>query len=202
MTDVAAFVGDVHGNLAALNGLYGVLAERECPHIVFLGDYINKGPDSRSVLERLLSLSRSASITLLQGNHEAALLDAVDRGDLAPFLKMGGAVTIRSYVGGDVGPDVLSELRANIPTEHLEAIRGMQQTYESDDVIAQHSSGPYSAQKYRISAHLPVGTSPRIGRRSAQLDTGCGAPSGRLTAFLWPSRRYMQVDADGALVHG
>jgi serine/threonine protein phosphatase 1 len=195
-----AFVGDVHGNLNALRGLCDALAVRGEPHAVFLGDYINKGPQSAEVMHELLALARNGRATLLVGNHEAALLDALDTDDLAAFLKMGGAMTIRSYVGAKVGPDVLADFRARFPREHLEALRRMPETYESDDLIAQHTPRAASTPKFRISAHIPIGQLPRIGRRSAQLDTGCGAESGRLTALLWPSLDYVQVEARGAIV--
>jgi serine/threonine protein phosphatase 1 len=113
---------------------------------------------------------------------------------------MGGAMTIRSYVGTKVGPDVLRDFRAKFPSQHLDAIRRMPQTYESDDLIAQHIPSAASAPKFRISSHLPIGKLPRIGRYSAQLDTGCGAESGRLTALLWPGLDYVQVDARGTMV--
>jgi serine/threonine protein phosphatase 1 len=113
---------------------------------------------------------------------------------------MGGAMTIRSYVGANVGPDVLLDFRTSFPSEHLDAIRRMPETYELDDVIAQHNSPSASTPKFRISAHLPVGPLPRIGHHSAQLDTGCGTHAGRLTALLWPSLDYVQVDADGTVV--
>jgi serine/threonine protein phosphatase 1 len=195
-----AFVGDVHGNLSALRGLSDVLATRGAPHAIFLGDYINKGRQSAEVMQELLSYSRAGCATLLRGNHEAALLDALDTGDLAAFLKMGGAMTIRSYVGAKVGPDVLRDFRAKFPSQHLDAIRRMPQTYESDDLIAQHIPSAASTPKFRISSHVPIGELPRIGRYSAQLDTGCGAGSGRLTALLWPGLDYVQVDARGTMV--
>jgi serine/threonine protein phosphatase 1 len=195
-----AFVGDVHGNLSALRGLCDVLAARGGPHAVFLGDYVNKGPRSAEVMQELVSFSRAGRATLLRGNHEAALLDALDTGNLTTFLKMGGAMTIRSYVGAKVGPNVLRDFRARFPIEHLDAIRRMPETYESDDLIAQHVPPAASTPKFRIGAHVPVGKLPRIRRHSAQLDTGCGAESGRLTALLWPSLDYFQVDARGAIV--
>lgn len=200
MTTEIAFVGDIHGNLSALQGLLDVLAARGGPHAVFLGDYINKGAGSAAVVEQLLAYSRSGHATLLRGNHEAALLDAIDTDDLTAFLRMGGAMTIRSYVGGKVGPDVLRDFRANLPHEHLDAIRRMPETYELDGLIAQHIPADESTRKYRISAHVPVGKLPRIGRHSAQLDTGCGDELGRLTALLWPSLDYVQVDADGTII--
>jgi serine/threonine protein phosphatase 1 len=99
-----------------------------------------------------------------------------------------------------VGPDVFRDFRASFPNEHLDAIRRMPTTYESDDLIAQHIPPAASARKFRISAHVTVGKLPQIGRRSAQLDTGCGTESGRLTALLWPGLDFIQVDARGTLV--
>jgi serine/threonine protein phosphatase 1 len=151
-------------------------------------------------MEELLAYSRSGRATLLRGNHEAVLLDALDSGDLTAFLKMGGAMTIRSYVGAKVGPDVLSDFRVRFPKEHLDGIRRMPETYESYDFIAQHTPPPASTPKFRVSAHVAVGNLPRIGPNSAQLDTGCGSDDGRLTALLWPSLDYVQVDARGAIV--
>lgn len=200
MSTELAFVGDVHGNLSALRGLWTALAARGGPHTVFLGDYINKGPQSAEVVHELIKHSRNGCATPLAGNHEAGLLDALDTDDLTAFLKMGGAMTIRSYAGTKVGSDVLRDFRTKIPREHLDALRRMPQTYESGEVIAQHIPPAASTRKFRISAHVLTGKLPRIGRHSAQLDTGCGTESGRLTALLWPSLDYVQVDALGAIV--
>ena len=195
-----AFVGDVHGNLHALQGLWDALSALRVPHVVFLGDYINKGADSAAVLAELVILSQTGRVTLLAGNHEIALIDALDRGDLGGFLKMGGAATIRSYIRGDVGPDVLAEFSKELPPSHLELLQGLSPSYETDDLIAQHLPVEGAGARFSFSAHAPVGHAPRIGRRSAQLDTGCGSGSGRLTAALWPSLEYVQVDADGDLI--
>lgn len=197
-----AFVGDIHGNLSALQGLWNALGRREIRHVVFLGDYLNRGPRSAEVLSELISHVEAERATLLAGNHETALLDALDRQDLSAFLKMGGAMTIRSYMDRRVGPDVLSEFTTKLPREHLKALRAMPLTYETDDLIAQHVPSPSAPQKFRISAHVPIGNLPRVGRRSAQLDTGCGNDSGRLTALLWPALDYIQVDARGVVVTG
>jgi serine/threonine protein phosphatase 1 len=202
VSDDLAFVGDVHGNISALRGLAAVLVTHGKPHMVFLGDYINKGPATAEVMHELLTHSNAGRATLLAGNHETALLKALETNDLAPFLKMGGAMTIRSYIGGDVGADVLGDFRAVFPPVHLDALRRMPQTYETDDLIAQHTPPGTPTPKFRISAHIPVGKLPRVGHRSAQLDTGCSDDSGRLTALLWPSLDVLQVDVRGILVTG
>ena len=110
---------------------------------------------------------------------------------------MGGAATIRSYVGERVGADVLADFTASLPTCHTEALRGMPTIFETDDLIAQHIAPPGSAIKFQVSAHALVGDLPKIEDRSAQLDTGCGVGGGRLTALIWPELDYVQVDGGG-----
>ena len=200
MTDHLAFIGDVHGNLDALLGVLNELAAWEGLHLVFLGDYLNKGQHSAEVIELLLKRNRAGKTTLLAGNHESALLRALDTADLTAFIKMGGATTIRSYLHRPVGPDVLEDFLAHLPTLHLAGLRSMPSTWESDGLIARHA--PVVDSRFSISAHIPVGPLPRITATTAQLDTGSGSSGdlGRLTAFLWPSRDYLQVDAAGRRV--
>jgi serine/threonine protein phosphatase 1 len=201
VTDHFAFIGDIHGNLSALRGIYNTLKSRGQPHLLFLGDYINKGSQSSQVIEELLGYTREGHATLLAGNHEIAMLDALKSGDLTPFLRMGGAMTIRSYVGGSVGPLVADEFRANVPASHLVALQNMAESFESSDFLAQHSPRTEATTKFQISAHVPVGKLPQISDRSASLDTGCGGDeSGRLTALLWPSLDYVQVNSRGIIV--
>ena len=200
MTGDFAFVGDIHGNLPAVRGLLTALVSETDPHVVFLGDYINKGAAPAEVLEFLLQHCRSGKVTLLRGNHEEGLLDALDRSDLSGFLKVGGATTIRSYVGGRVGPDVLTDLRAAIPSDHIQLLRSMPATFELNDLVAKHGPPFEQSSRYLVSAHVPVGRRPKIGPGWAQVDTGCGSEGGRLTAFLWPSREYLQVDSAGDLI--
>jgi serine/threonine protein phosphatase 1 len=199
-----AFVGDVHGSIDALDGALDILHERAVEHVVFLGDYLNKGTESNAVLARLVPMVQRGSVTLLRGNHETELLRAIDDQNLTSFLKMGGAATIRAYVGGDVGPNVLRDFSRAIPREHLDAIRAMPFQFQTIRVIAQHeplgATSRWRWGRYSVTAHRPTGPKPRIGRRSAEIDTGCGDIGGRLTALLWPSREYLQVDLTGARV--
>lgn len=199
MTDRLAFIGDVHGNLEALNGIIEALEARETLHLIFLGDYINKGRDSSRVLDLLLAKQASGETTLLAGNHEVELLKALDTGNLTAFIKMGGATTIRSYLERPVKPDVLDDFRSHFPAHHLSGLRAMHQKWESDFVVAQHAPRGDVGGRFSVSAHTPIGPMPRISDTVAQIDTGCGAidDHGRLTALLWPSRDYLQVDTVG-----
>ncbi|WP_420122380.1 metallophosphoesterase [Nakamurella sp.] len=200
MSTELAFVGDIHGNVSATMGLVQALEKRCVSQVVFLGDYINKGPDSARVIQRIIDFSRSRRVVLLRGNHEAALIDALDTFDLAPFLKIGGAKTIRSYAGTNVPPDVLSALISAMPRDHVEAFRRMDSVFETQELIAQHEPLRHSTGKFRITAHIPVGPVPRVTKNFAHIDTGCGTDGGRLTALLWPSLEYIQVNAFGEIV--
>lgn len=196
-----AFIGDIHGNLAAMNGLVAALLDDSAiDKIVFLGDYLNKGRNPAGVIARLLELAEIGKVVVLRGNHEEEMLHALDSGDLATFLKKGGASTIRSYLRRPANPDVVNDFRSAVPAEHLRFMSGMPEAYETAELRASHRLDPSEKSRFQISAHIPIGNLPVIDQRSAQIDTNCGSPTGRLTAFLWPTRRFLQVDSTGNLI--
>jgi serine/threonine protein phosphatase 1 len=196
-----AFVGDIHGNLAALNGLAEILlGDPTVGTVVFLGDYINKGLNPAGVVARLIELVEAGTVVALRGNHEEEMLAALNHGDLATFLKKGGANTIRSYLCGPASPDVLNDFRNAVPPEHVEFLSAMPAIYETAEIRASHRPVSTETARFQVSAHVPVGDLPAIDQKSAQLDTNCGSATGRLSAFFWPARNYVQVDSDGNLV--
>jgi len=202
MTGEIAFVGDVHGSLRPLRALSSELLKRDVAHLVFLGDYINKGRDSLAVLEFLLDLSLRHKVTALRGNHEEEFLQGFESGDLTAFLAAGGAAAVRSYVPGVVSADVAADLRSHVPDTHINFLRSMSARFEAPGLLALHAPTEEPRGRYVVSAHRPVGRLPRIGERSAQLDTGCGGVGGRLSALLWPSRRVVQADEQGRIIGG
>jgi len=73
-------IGDIHGRSDLLDGLLDLItkdcaATEQTVHLVFLGDYVDRGPDSKGVIGRLLSLPARFEQQFLRGNHEQALLD-------------------------------------------------------------------------------------------------------------------------------
>ena len=191
--DRLAFVGDVHGEVGKLEELMSRLP-RDLHRVIFLGDYINRGPASKEVLDILVALSSEPQYCFLAGNHEVALLRGLDTGDLGQFLSMGGATAIRSYIRDPSPPDVLSELRASIPDPHLQFLRSLEERYEDGEILATHDPGAsHQGARFHVAGHMTVGAVPRISRCKALIDTGAGLVGGRLTALFWPSLTYIQA---------
>lgn len=91
-------IGDIHGCRTALDALLAALPLEPDDLLVALGDFIDRGPDSRGVLERLIELHGQGRLVPLLGNHEEMLLLA--RHDLAmrdTWLRYGGQATLASY---------------------------------------------------------------------------------------------------------
>ena len=100
-------VGDVHGYARQLDSLLDAIAADaaasapgELPLIVFIGDYVDRGPDSRGVVDRILALEADGrfEVVALKGNHEDALLRFLAEPGYAPaWIANWGQTTLRSY---------------------------------------------------------------------------------------------------------
>ncbi len=84
-------IGDIHGHSAALKSIIDLVAPRPGDTIVLLGDYIDRGPDSRGVIEQIIDLAKRCHVVPLMGNHEEMLLDAKkDIGSFQTWFENGG----------------------------------------------------------------------------------------------------------------
>lgn len=109
-------IGDIHGSLVALNRLLDAVYPSPKDQIITLGDYVDRGPDSRGVLDRLIALHRTHQVVSLLGNHEELMLDARhDPRDLRSWCMMGGDMALRSYAGPGVS---FSMALQRVPAEH------------------------------------------------------------------------------------
>jgi serine/threonine protein phosphatase 1 len=147
-------VGDIHGRLDLLDELLGKIEadDRERPKaktsIVFLGDLIDRGPQSAEVVERLrLYRPAFARTVFIAGNHEEVLLQLLggETDLLANWLLYGGAECARSYgIEPDelrrAGPDdALSILKARIPREHETFLSSFVDTASFGDYLFVHA---------------------------------------------------------------
>jgi serine/threonine protein phosphatase 1 len=139
-------IGDVHGCLRALDTLLDEIAPAQSDTLVFLGDYVDRGPDSSGVIDRLIHLQRSCNAVFIKGNHEEMMLRA--RSDLRVWrmwMANGGTETTRSY-GQSGYPD-------NVPNEHWEFLESSIDWHETDAHIFVHapirSDRPVAEQSIR-----------------------------------------------------
>lgn len=91
-------IGDIHGCLRAFDALLGEVDPQPDDVLVPLGDYVDRGPSSKGVLQRLLELSERCRLVPLKGNHELMMLAARDRSEeFRGWLSSGGRQTLASY---------------------------------------------------------------------------------------------------------
>jgi serine/threonine protein phosphatase 1 len=128
-------IGDIHGCSRALGALLGAIEPQADDVIVTLGDCVNRGPDSRGVLERLIALERQCKLIPLVGNHDEMLIQLLMDARVGRFrtlsnwLRMGGDATLASY-GAPAGKIAWADL-TRIPAEHtafLERCRAYHET--------------------------------------------------------------------------
>lgn len=115
-------IGDIHGCLTALQVLDDELAFGEDDTVVTLGDYVDRGPDSRGVIDFLLGLRERCRLVALRGNHEIMMLHARDdRSSLLSWIACGGDRTLDSYglAGFQDVPESHWEFLANTIRYHV-----------------------------------------------------------------------------------
>jgi serine/threonine protein phosphatase 1 len=137
-------IGDIHGCYDQLKALLGLIAQDQAassfarrPRLIFLGDYVDRGPDSAHVLEALrwIKASPRFDACMLMGNHEREMLNFIEASaDSRGWLSWGGMETLASYgvrpPAADAAPEELerarSELLQTMPASHLELLMGLE----------------------------------------------------------------------------
>ncbi len=126
-------VGDVHGCAKTFHKLIrNKIRPDEEDELILLGDYINKGPDSKGVLDFLMELKRTVGkLVTLRGNHEQNLLDGLKyRWEEIAFRNKGGTETIRSFGVHDIH---------EIPEKYISLIAAMPYYYETEEFLFVHA---------------------------------------------------------------
>ena len=93
-------ITDIHGELSKLESVLSKIKLKDDDTFVFMGDYIDRGPDSKGVVEKVLEIKEKYNIICLIGSHEYALLHAKED-DYYNYLfwNYGGPATVKSYGG-------------------------------------------------------------------------------------------------------
>ena len=153
--DRFAIVGDVHGDAVRLaRMLESVLDDHR--RVVLVGDYVNRGANSKAVLSLLVQTKRRLrdNLILLAGNHDIATLKYIDEGSLPSFAGRGGMATIRSYVGAATG-DLHRQFRRRFPPDHEHLLREqLEVCFESEDLLVSHTGYDPEAPHDRSCAAL------------------------------------------------
>lgn len=127
-------VGDLHGCLTAFDALLGELCLGDDDVLVTLGDYVDRGPDSQGVIDRLLALREQTTLVPLLGNHDALFLEVLDgvSENFRGWLSVGGVQTLESYGG-----------KSGVPESHVEFLRSECRLWyepEGEEVFFVHGS--------------------------------------------------------------
>ena len=146
-------ISDIHGCADLLMQLFTVidadLARSRPRHAiqVFLGDYIDRGPDSRRTLDLLIERSKSHATVFLKGNHEAFLIDTMDDpAKLQEWRKYGGLQTLVSYgLTPSLQPDLaeqvalVKQLKKALPESHRQFLKHLRLTFTCGDFFFVHA---------------------------------------------------------------
>lgn len=203
-------IGDIHGCVDSLKDLIDKLPLRNGDKLIFLGDYIDRGPDSRAVIEKLLELRRSFDCVFLRGNHEWMMLNYVLNGkDYELWMMNGAYATIRSYTDvKKIPPEHLEFFKDTIyyhvengylfvhagvrPLIPLEKQDAFDLVWIRDEFI--YSEEPLVGFKV-IFGHTPF-RDVFVSHDKIGIDTGC-VYGGKLTAFRIDDNRVFQVSCGG-----
>lgn len=183
-------VGDIHGRLDLFKQLIDLIAADDASrdavdsHLILLGDYVDRGPDSARLLEHLRHVVAPAgNVTFLKGNHEEYMLAAYDgeTAALTPWLRYGGWETLRSYGISDAvierrDGSVIDAMNAAIPVEDIAFMR---------DLIVSERIGDY------LFVHAGIAPGTPIDAQSEH-------------DMLWIRDRFIDDDRDHGviIVHG
>jgi serine/threonine protein phosphatase 1 len=147
-------VGDIHGRLDLLDQLLAKIDEdlKKRPVrkalLVFVGDLIDRGPQSAQVIERLRTYRRGGVRTIfLLGNHEEVLLRILrgDRGLISSWLRFGGFQCLESYgvnakgLARRKGRDALATIQRAVPQNHMQFLESFMDTCRFGDYLFVHA---------------------------------------------------------------
>jgi len=198
-------VGDIHGQLTMLKDLVSKINYESQDTLIFIGDYIDRGEDSKGVIDYLIQLQKIYNCIFLKGNHEEMLMDYLSGINKNLYLYNGGAKTMKDY--GPMG----------VPNNHMDFFRNLKNYHETEDYIFVHAGlwinnetaldklpndiilwvrdefilSKCDYGKKVIFGHTPF-NNPKVMDNKIGIDTG--AVFGRkLTCLVLPDETFIQV---------
>ncbi|MFH1215955.1 MAG: metallophosphoesterase family protein [Pseudomonadota bacterium] len=208
-------IGDIHGCYDALLELfYKISPDMHEDRIIFLGDYIDRGPDSKKVVSFVIRLMDQAPgrVIPLLGNHEQIFLASLTGENRDFFLRMGGDKTLLSY---GITPPFSGQIASRIPVSHLHFFNELLLCWEDDDYIYVHAGlqphvhvsqqsprwccwareqflgSDFDFGKKVVFGHTPF-DKPLIEKNRIGIDTGA-VYGGRLTCLVLPDFEFVSV---------
>ena len=199
-------ITDIHGELGKLESLLGKLDLMPDDTIVFMGDYIDRGKNSKGVIDKIISLSDFCKCVYLKGSHEYAYLNARKGDEYYKYLfwNYGGVQTAESYGSFE-----------NIYNVHGEFLESLLPYYETEDYFFIHAglrpNIPFEEQQeedffyirsefYSHKTNFPKKIifghtefdEPQVQADKICIDTGCGKyPNAVLTAIICPEETFV-----------
>ena len=132
-------IGDIHGCISKLESIMDMIdIDVQNDSLVFIGDYIDRGPDPKGVVDFVLELRESINqVICLLGNHEQMFLDYLhdENFNKEIFLVNGGGNTISSY--GVI--ETAEGIKVDVPESHMQFFTSLLPYYETDDYIFVHA---------------------------------------------------------------
>lgn len=199
-------ITDIHGELEKLNSLLAKLDITSDDTLVFMGDYIDRGLNSRGVIDKVISMQDVCRCIYLKGSHEYAYLNARKGDEYYDYLfwNYGGVQTVESYGGFE-----------NIYTVHGEFLESLKPYYLTEDYLFIHAGirpnvsfeeqvetdfyyirGEFIYKKHNMPQKIIFGHTdfkePQVQDDKICIDTGCGKyPNAVLTAIVLPEEKFV-----------
>ena len=214
-------ISDIHGCASELKLLLNKLPLTSDTSLIFLGDYIDRGHQSKDVIDTIIQLKKSYNVVTLKGNHEQMFLDFLDdpasEGG-ASFVVNGGSATLSSYAD--------NEGHYHIPDDHIEFFESLGLYHQTDDHFYVHAGVPdvkiedidetkhdmdmlwirgsfhqssFDWEKVIVHGHTPVSEVEETAKR-VNIDTGL-VYRGYLTALQLPEKKTYSVARESVTRH-
>lgn len=181
-------ITDIHGELEKLENVLSKIETRPNDIFVFLGDYIDRGPDSKGVVDKVLEISENFETITLIGSHEYALMHAeIDEYYNYLFWNYGGPTTVKSYGGRfenimNIHGDFYRNLKFyHLTDDYLFVHAGIDPRYsleEQSEVDLVYIRSAFYRNKHNLKQKIIFGhtefDAPLIQNDKICIDLGCG----------------------------